>query len=113
MVSKEEVKAFVSKLNPFIEKLPDIAEKISKLNNDEKFQDLLGRLGTLGGLFNIGLYLFDETLDHLEDTEKTYYSLINRTAISVAKKLIKIEDLKADDEKSTQILEQMMRIYSF
>src|SRR6476660_9394856 len=91
MVSKEEAKRFLSKLNPFVEKLPDITEKLSKLENDKEFQDLLGRLGTVGGLFSIGLYLFDKTLDHFEDTEKTYYSLINRTAIFVAEQITKDE----------------------
>src|SRR6185437_500406 len=97
MVSKEEVKGFISKLNPFVEKLPDITDKISKLEDDEEFQKLLENLGTIGGLFSIGLYLFGKTLDHLEDTEKTYYSLINRTAISVAEQIIKQEY----DTKST------------
>ena len=61
MVSKEEVKGFLSKLNPFVEKLPDITEKLSKLEDDKEFQNLLGRLGTVGGLISIGLYLFDKT----------------------------------------------------
>jgi len=114
MVSTEEAIRFLSKLNPFVEKLPDISEKISKLADDEEFQNLLGRLGTIGGLFSIGLYLFDKTLDHLEDTEKTYYSLINRTAISVAKEIIKEDELKSsDEENNTKILKKMMEIYSF
>ena len=116
MVSKEEVKGFISKLNPFVEKLPDITDKISKLEDDEEFQKLLGNLGTIGGLFSIGLYLFGKTLDHLEDTEKTYYSLINRTAISVADKIIKKEydaESTANKETSEKIIAQMMKIYSF
>jgi hypothetical protein len=116
MVSREEVKGFLSKLNPFVEKLPDLTEKISRLEGDKEFQKLLGNLGTVGGLFNIGLYLFDKTLDHLEDTEKTYYSLINKTAISVAEKIIKQKydaELTANKETSEKILAQMMKIYSF
>src|SRR6185312_14049664 len=101
MVSKEEVKGFLSKINPFVQKLPDIAEKLSKLEEDKEFQKLLGNLGTIGGLFGIGLYLFDKTLDHLEDTEKTYYSLINRTAISVAEQITKDEAKEmATDEQN-------------
>ena len=61
MIFKEEVKGFLSKLNPFVEKLPDITEKISKLERDEEFQKLLSRLGTIRGLFSIGLYPFDKT----------------------------------------------------
>lgn len=57
MVSREETKRFISKINPFVEKLPEIADKISKLENDEIFQDQLGRLGTIGGLFSIGLLI--------------------------------------------------------
>lgn len=57
MVSTEETKRFISKINPFVEKLPEIADKISKLENDEIFQDQLGRLGTIGGLFSIGLLI--------------------------------------------------------
>jgi hypothetical protein len=72
---------------------------------------------TIGGLFSIGVYIFDKTLENLSDTEKTYYSLINRTAISVAKKIVKEDELKSsdddDDENNTKILEQMMKIYSF
>jgi len=116
MVSKEEVKGFLSKLNPFVEKLPDISEKLSRLEEDEELQKLLGRLGTVDGLFSIGLYLFGKTLDHLEDTEKTYYSLINRTAISVADKIIKKEydaESTANKETSEKIIAQMMKIYSF
>ena len=112
MVSKEEVKRFLSKLNPFVEKFPDITDKLSKLENEKEFQNLLGRLGTIGGLFSIGLYLFGKTLDHFEDTEKTYYSLINRTAISVAKKIIK-EELKADDETTANIIGHLMKIYCY
>src|SRR6476660_3527151 len=119
MVSKEEVKGFLSKLNPFVEKLPDISEKLSRLEEDEELQKLLGNLGTIGGLFSIGLYLFGKTLDHLEDTEKTYYSLINKTAISVAEQIIKQEyDTKsttttttttttANEEKTKEILARM------
>jgi len=116
MVSKEEVKGFLSKLNPFVEKLPDISEKLSRLEEDEELQKLLGRLGTVDGLFSIGLYLFGKTLDHLEDTEKPYYSLINRTAISVADKIIKKEydaESTANKETSEKIIAQMMKIYSF
>lgn len=47
MVSREETKRFISKINPFVEKLPEIADKISKLENDVVFQDQLGRLGTI------------------------------------------------------------------
>ena len=55
--------------------------------------------------FSIGLYLFDKTLDHFEDTEKTYYSLINRTAISVAKKIIQDADkITTRDQKNEEIL---------
>ena len=86
------------------------------MEEDKEFQKLLGRLGTVGGLLSIGLYLLDKTLDHLEDTEKTYYSWINRTAISVAEQIIKQEyDTKstANRETSKEILAQMMRIYTF
>src|SRR6476660_3135167 len=127
MVSKEAVKAFLSKLNSFVEKIPDITEKLSKLEDDKEFQKLIGRLGTVGGFISIGLYLFGKTLDHLEDTEKTYYSLINKTAISVAEQIIKQEfdtrstttttktktTTTANEEKTKEILARMMRIYTF
>lgn len=114
MVSKEEVIGFLSKLKPFVEKILDITKKISKLTDDKEFQELLGRLGTVGGLFNLGLYLFGKTLDHFEDNEKTYYSLINRTAISVAKKIIQESDkITTRDQKNEEILLQMLKIYSF
>ena len=61
MVFKEEAKGFLSKLNPFVQKVPEIAEKLSKLEDDKEFQNLLGRLGTVGGLISIGLYLFVKT----------------------------------------------------
>jgi hypothetical protein len=114
MVSKEKVKDFLSKINPFVEEIPDITDKISKLNDDENFQNLLGKLGTVGGLFSIGLYLFDKTLENLSDTEKTYYSLINKTAISVAEKIIQEADkITVNDQNNEEILEQMIKIYSF
>ena len=69
MVFKEEVRKFISKLNPFVQKIPEIADKISKLENED-FQNLPGRLGTVGGFLSIGLYLFDKTLGHLSDTKK-------------------------------------------
>lgn len=47
MVSRDEVKGFLSKINPFAEKLPDITEKISKLSNDKEFQNQLEILGTI------------------------------------------------------------------
>jgi hypothetical protein len=55
MVSKGEVKRFLSKINPIAEKIPDITEKLSKLEDDEEFQNALEKLGTIGGLFSIGL----------------------------------------------------------
>jgi hypothetical protein len=113
MVSKEEAKSFLSKIIPFAEKIPDIYGKVLELSNDENFRAELGKLGTIGSLFSIGLWIFDKTLDHLEDTEKTYYSLINRTAISVAKEIIKEHRLKSDEENNTKILKKMMEIYSF
>src|SRR6185312_12886670 len=63
---------------------------------------------------SIGLYLFDKTLDNLSDTEKTYYSLINRTAISVAQKIIQDADkFTTDDQVNEEILVRMIKIYSF
>ena len=64
MADREDVKRFLSKINPFAEKAPDIAEKISKLTDDKEFQNLLGNLGTIGGLFSIGLYIFNKTLEN-------------------------------------------------
>jgi hypothetical protein len=61
MVFKEGVKRFLSKLNPFVEKLPDITNRLSKLSEDGEFQKIFGNLGTIGGLFSIGLDLFDKT----------------------------------------------------
>jgi len=41
MVFKEEVRKFISKLNPFVQKIPEIADNVSRLENDD-FQNLLG-----------------------------------------------------------------------
>jgi hypothetical protein len=74
----------------------------------------LGKLGTIGGLFSIGLYLFEKTLNNLSDSEKICYSLINRTAISVAKEIIKeAEELMKDEHKNEELLKLMLKIYSF
>jgi hypothetical protein len=60
-----------------------------------------GKLGTIGGLVSIGLYLFEKTLNNLSDSEKICYSLINRTAISVAKEIMKeAEELMKDEHKT-------------
>ena len=40
MASKEEVKGFLSNFKPCVEKLPNITEKISKLTDDEEFQNI-------------------------------------------------------------------------
>ena len=113
MVSKE-VKGFLAKLNPFVEKFPEIADKVSKLNDDKEFQNLLGRLGTIGGLFSIGLYIFDKTLENSSDSEKTCYSLINKTAIDVAGQIIKeSEGITEDKQNNEELLKQMLKIYSF
>ena len=61
---------------------------------------------------NFDLYIIDKTLDNLSDTPKTYYSLINKITISVTKQIIK-EDLTIEKEKSTEILEHIIKIYSF
>lgn len=61
---------------------------------------------------NFDLYIIDKTLDNLSDTKKTYYSLINKITISVTKQIIK-EDLTIEKEKSTEILEHIIKIYSF
>src|SRR3954452_12114259 len=112
MVSKGKAIGFLSKLNPFVQKVPEIAEKLSKLEDDKEFQKLLGRLGTVGGLISIGLYLFDKILENISDAEKTYYSLINRTAISVAEQIIKESDeIAADEQKNENILKKMINIY--
>jgi len=112
MVSKEEVKSFLSKIIPFVEKFPDIADKVSKLNDDKEFQNLLGRLGTIGGLFSIGLYIFDKTLENSSDSEKTCYSLINKTAIDVAGQIIKeSEGITEDKQNNEELLKQMMKIF--
>lgn len=50
MVSNDEGKQFLSKIKPFVQKLPEIADKISKLENDKEFQNLLGNLGIIGTL---------------------------------------------------------------
>jgi hypothetical protein len=88
MVSKEEAKTFLSKIKPFVEKFQDIADKVSKLSDNKEFRESLGTMGTIGGLVNIGLFLFDKTLFQLSTTENSCYSLINKTAIDVANKLI-------------------------
>ena len=47
--------------------------------------------------FGISLYFFDKTLGNTLDTEEIYSPSINRTAISVAKQIIKeTRPIKAD-----------------
>jgi len=53
MVSNEDIERFLLKINPFAEKVPDITEKISKLEDDEEFQKLLKRLVTVGEPFHM------------------------------------------------------------
>jgi hypothetical protein len=112
MASREEVKRFLSKINPFVEKIPEITAKLSELENNDEFKKALENLGTVGGLCSIRVCLFNEALKNLSDDEKTYYSLINMTAISSVKEILK-GGLKADDEKITQILKKMMNIYLY
>jgi hypothetical protein len=38
MVDREDVKKFISKINPFVEKIPEITTKLSELEKDEGFQ---------------------------------------------------------------------------
>jgi hypothetical protein len=38
MVSKDEVKEFLLKINPIADKIPEITEKLSKLSDDKEFQ---------------------------------------------------------------------------
>ena len=91
MVSKEDAKRFLLKIIPFADQIPDISERVLELIDNKEFREELGKLGTIGSLFIIGLKIFDKSLENISDTEKTYYSLINRTAISVAEKIIRLE----------------------
>jgi hypothetical protein len=65
-------------------------------------------MGTIGGLVNICLFLFDTTRSHLSTTEQSCYSLINKTAIDDAKKLIAeksdIYKIKTDEEQTKETI---------
>jgi hypothetical protein len=53
-------------------------------------------------------------LEYTTDSETTCYSLINKTAIDFAKKIIKEADgLTEDKQNNEELLKQMMKIYSF
>jgi hypothetical protein len=113
MADREDVKRFLSKINPFVEKIPEITAKLSKLEDNKEFQNALDKLGPVGGLFSIGLSLFNKTLEYTSDSETTCYSLINTTAIEVAKKIIKgTEGITEDKQNNEKLLKQMMKIYS-
>src|SRR3982751_1745483 len=114
MVDKEDVKKFLSKINPFVEKIPEITAKLSELEKDKGFQDALGKLGTVGGLFSIGLYIFNKALENSPNSENTCFSLINKTAIHVAKEIIKeAEGLMENQHENEELLKQMLKIYTF
>ena len=114
---KDNVRDFLLKFKPIIEKVPDIFDKFSKLNDNKELKEALGTMGTIGGLVNIGLFIFDKALSQLSTTEKSCFSLMNKTAIDVANKLIKeksdIYKIKLTKEKTEETLKELMKIYSF
>lgn len=114
MVYRQDVKKFLSKINPFVEKIPEITAKLSELEKDKGFQDALGKLGTVGGLFSIGLYIFNKALENSPNSENTCFSLINKTALHVAKEIIKeAEELMENEHKNEELLKQLLKIYTF
>jgi hypothetical protein len=46
-------------ISPLREKFPEITSHISKLSEDPEFQNTLGKAGSIGGLINIGFYIFN------------------------------------------------------
>jgi hypothetical protein len=52
-----DVKSFINKINPFTEKIPEVTDNLNKLIEDEDLKKLIGNLGAIGALFNIGLYI--------------------------------------------------------
>ena len=54
-------------------------------------------------------------LSHLSTNERSYYSLINKTAIDIAKKLLSekygIFEIKLDEKQTKETIKQMMDIY--
>ena len=61
-------------ISPLRQNFPEITSHISKLSEDPEFQNTLGKAGSIGGLVNIGFYIFNTIRKNLKSRDEILFA---------------------------------------
>ena len=89
-----------------IEKFPEITEALSKLTEDKAFQEKLGKAGSIGALFSIGIDLFGVIKKSLTPPEKRAFAALLRIMLESAEKTLQEREFKEYSEISIEQIAQ-------
>ena len=85
------------------EKVPEIANSLKELSNDEGFQEHLGKVGTIGSLCLIGLDIYSKIKNDLQTDERRAFGALLKIVFESTKKCldkadkIELKQLKTED----------------
>jgi hypothetical protein len=99
---------------PFTENFPDIATSIIKLTEDESLQKTLSQAGTIGGLINLGIAIFNKLRDKLQTEEQKDFVSFIRVAFESSKESVPsdIIDLSSSEVRSEIEIKEILNLFS-
>ena len=100
-------------VNVFREKLPEIANQIGKLSDNEDFKDNMSKSGSIGGLINIGFYIFNEIRNKVKTKDEILFSTLITVMFDSAKESIpkSIANLSIHNIKNELDLKEIFNLF--
>jgi hypothetical protein len=74
---------------PVREKFPEMANSVGKLSEDKEFQSIVSHMGTIGGLINLGTYLYSKIKEDLKSDEEKYFAALMTLMFRSAKESLR------------------------
>jgi hypothetical protein len=117
---KNHINNFISRLknNPVIEKFPEITKLLNDLVEEDQFKDVLSKAGTIGSLFNIGIYIFEKLSNNLPGGDKKNFAILMKITINAAEESIKDlvstdkqKEIKIKDLETEEIINDLFEIF--
>jgi hypothetical protein len=114
MSSKIDLSGLLNRISePVREKFPEMASRIAELSNDKEFQNIIGRLGTIGGLINIGIYLYKRIKEGLKSDEQRYFAALMTLMFKSAQESLSYEsqDIKIPEIRSEEYIRNLFVLF--
>lgn len=94
-------------------KIPEIANSLKELSNDERFQEHLGKAGTVGSLCLIGLDIYSKIKQDLQTDEKRAFGALLKIVFESTKKCLDNADkIELKDLKTEDLIDQLFDIFT-